>query len=78
MAEQRQRYYRSFVKDTMAEGEGAWLAQLDSPKWQTWSGYAFEFLCRYHVKNIKKHLGIGSVYAEIFNEAFYYYKGLCG
>jgi uncharacterized protein len=60
-------FYMSFVKDTMAEGEGAWLSQLDSPKWQAWSGYAFEFLCRYHVKNIKKHLGIGAVYAEISN-----------
>ncbi len=58
-------FYMSFVKDTMAEGEGAWLAQLDSPKWQAWSGYAFEYLCRYHVKSIKKHLGIAGVYAEI-------------
>jgi uncharacterized protein len=58
-------FYMSFVKDTMAEGEGAWVGQLDSPKWQAWSGYAFEFLCRYHVKNIKKHLGISGVYAEI-------------
>ncbi len=58
-------FYMSFVKDTMAEGEGAWLAQFDSPKWHAWSGYAFEYLCRYHVKNIKKHLQIGGVYAEI-------------
>jgi uncharacterized protein len=58
-------FYMSFVKDTMTEGDGAWLAQLDSPKWQAWSGYAFEYLCRYHVKSIKKHLGISGVYAEI-------------
>ena len=58
-------FYMSFVKDTLAEGEGAWLTQLDSPKWEAWSGYAFEYLCRYHVKNIKKHLQIGGVYAEI-------------
>jgi uncharacterized protein len=58
-------FYMNFVKDTMAEGEGAWLTQIDSPKWEAWSGYAFEYLCRYHVKNIKKHLGIGAVYAEI-------------
>jgi uncharacterized protein len=58
-------FYMSFVKDTMAEGEGSWLAQFDSPKWQAWSGYAFEYLCRYHVKNIKNHLQIGGVYAEI-------------
>ena len=58
-------FYMTFIKNTMAEGEGAWLAQLDSPKWQAWSGYAFEYLCRYHVKSIKKNLGISGVYAEI-------------
>lgn len=58
-------FYMTFVKDTLAEGEGAWLTQIDSPKWEAWSGYAFEYLCRYHVKNIKKHLGIGAVYTEI-------------
>lgn len=58
-------FYMSFVKDSMAEGEGAWVTQIDSPKWEAWSGYAFEYLCRYHVKSIKKHLGIGAVYAEI-------------
>jgi uncharacterized protein len=58
-------FYLSFVKDSLAEGEGAWLTQIDSPKWEAWSGYAFEYLCRYHVKSIKKHLGIGAVYAEI-------------
>jgi uncharacterized protein len=58
-------FYMSFVKDSLAEGEGAWIAQLDSPKWQAWSGYAFEYLCRYHIKSIKKHLGISGVYAEI-------------
>ncbi len=58
-------FYMNFVKDSMAEGEGAWLTQIDSPKWEAWSGYAFEYLCRYHVKSIKKYLGIGAVYAEI-------------
>ena len=58
-------FYMSFVKDSLAEEEGAWLTQIDSPKWEAWSGYAFEYLCRYHVKSIKKHLGIGAVYAEI-------------
>jgi uncharacterized protein len=58
-------FYMSFVKDSLAEDEGAWLTQIDSPKWEAWSGYAFEYLCRYHVKSIKKHLGIGAVYAEI-------------
>lgn len=58
-------FYLTFVKDSKAEGQGAWLAQLNSPKWRAWSGYAFEYLCRYHVDAIKKQLGISGVYAEI-------------
>ncbi|MDO8367381.1 MAG: ATP-binding protein [Saprospiraceae bacterium] len=58
-------FYLNFVKDNKAQSEGAWLAQLDSHRWQAWSGYAFESLCRYHVDAIKKHLGIAGVYTEI-------------
>ena len=58
-------FYLTFVKDSKAEGQGAWLVQFKSPKWQAWSGYAFEYLCRYHVQSIKKQLGIGSVYTEV-------------
>ena len=58
-------FYLTFVKDTKAEGQGAWLGQFDSSQWQVWSGYAFEFICRYHVAAIKKHLGISGIYAEI-------------
>ena len=58
-------FYLIFIKDTKTEGTGAWLAQMDSPKWQAWSGYAFEYLCRYHIDNIKKQLGISGVYTEI-------------
>ncbi|MCU0345600.1 MAG: hypothetical protein MUC59_01570 [Saprospiraceae bacterium] len=58
-------FYLSFVKDSKAQSKGAWLAQLDSPKWQAWSGYAFESVCWYHIDAIKKHLGISAVYTEI-------------
>lgn len=58
-------FYLTFVKDSKAEGQGAWLTQSKSPKWRAWSGYAFEYICRYHVDSIKKHLGISGVYAEI-------------
>lgn len=58
-------FYLSFVRDSKAEGEGAWLAQMDSPRWQAWSGYAFEYLCRYHIAGIKKQLGIAGVYTEV-------------
>jgi uncharacterized protein len=58
-------FYLNFVKDSKAEGQGAWLTQMDSPKWQAWSGYAFENICRYHIDAIKQKLGISGVYTEI-------------
>ena len=58
-------FYLSFVKDSKAEGQGAWLAQLKSPKWRAWNGHAFEHICRYHVDAIKRALSIGGVYAEV-------------
>ncbi|MFN0214545.1 MAG: AAA family ATPase [Saprospiraceae bacterium] len=58
-------FYLTFMKGTKAAGAGAWLSQSDSPKWQAWSGYAFEYICRNHIDCIKKHLGIGGVYTEI-------------
>jgi hypothetical protein len=53
------------MKDSKMQGQGAWLSQLDSPKWRAWSGYAFEYLCWYHVDALRKHLGIIGVYSEI-------------
>ncbi len=58
-------FYLTFVKDSKAEGRGAWLAQSNSPRWRAWSGYAFEYICRYHIHSIKKHLGISGIYTEV-------------
>lgn len=58
-------FYLTFVKNSKAEGEGSWLSKLDHPRWQAWSGYAFEYICRYHIQNIKNALGISRVYTEI-------------
>ena len=58
-------FYLTFVKDSKAEGEGAWLSRMNHPGWKAWSGYAFEHICTYHIKQIKKQLGIAGVYAEI-------------
>ena len=58
-------FYMKFVKDSRASGPGAWMSQLDSPSWRAWSGIAFEYICQYHIQNIKKHLGIAGVYTEV-------------
>lgn len=58
-------FYLKFVKDSKAVGEGVWMTKFDQPTYRSWSGYAFENICLYHIKNIKKHLGVGSVYMEV-------------
>jgi len=57
-------FYLKFVKNSSAEGTGAWLSQIDHPKWRAWSGYAYEYICFYHIAQIKKALGIAGVYTE--------------
>lgn len=57
-------FYLKFIKNSKAQGKGAWLAQMDHPKWKAWSGYAFEYICFYHIDQIKKALGISGVYTE--------------
>jgi len=57
-------FYLQFIKDSKALGEGAWMAQLDLPRWRAWSGYAFEYICLYHLPAIKKALGISGIYVE--------------
>ena len=58
-------FYLKFVKNSKAAGEGSGLAQIDQPKWRSWSGYAFEYICFYHLSLIKKALGISGIYTEI-------------
>ena len=57
-------FYLRFVQNSKAFGEGSWMAQLDLPKWRAWSGYAFEYICFYHLPAIKKALGISGIYVE--------------
>lgn len=58
-------FYLKFIEGTKALGSGAWLAQIDHPRWRSWSGYAFENVCLYHIDQIKKGLGIAGVYTEV-------------
>jgi len=58
-------FYQTFIKDSKAQGEGAWLSRIESPKWRSWSGIAFEYICLKHINQIKGSLGIRRVYTEI-------------
>lgn len=41
--------------------------QVNTPRYNTWSGLAFENLCLTHIDHIKKALGIAGVYTECYS-----------
>lgn len=65
LSDQYTLFYLTFVLNSKAQGQGAWLSRLGNPKWRAWSGYAFEQICQYHTHSIKKNLGISGVYTEV-------------
>jgi len=57
-------FYLKFIEHARAGGEGTWHKIAAGQSYNSWSGYAFEAICQKHVPQIKKALGIGSVYTE--------------
>lgn len=48
-----------------SEGGGNhWLLLRSAPRWNAWSGFAFENICLKHVNQIKAALGIGALQTE--------------
>jgi uncharacterized protein len=57
-------FHHQFMRDSKAEGKGIWMSMMDSAKYKTWSGYAFENVCLWHIPAIKRALGINGIYSE--------------
>lgn len=53
-------FYLKHVKDNR-NAIAYWQSQFNSPAMLAWSGYAFEDVCRAHIRQIKNALGIGDV-----------------
>lgn len=53
-------FYLKHVKDNR-DATSFWQSRFNSPAMLAWSGYAFEDVCRAHIKQIKTALGIGDV-----------------
>ena len=53
-------FYLKHVKDNR-DATNYWQSSFNSPAMLSWSGYAFEDVCRMHIKQIKNALGIGDV-----------------
>lgn len=54
-------FYFEFIKNNTFKDEFFWTNFIDHGHHRAWSGYAFEQLCRLHLPQIKKKLGINGV-----------------
>lgn len=57
-------FYHKFIKDSKTDGKNTWVNMLNTPAYNTWRGYAFEYVCMSHINQIKHALGISGVYSE--------------
>ena len=54
-------FHLNFLNKPIVNDENAWLNMINTPKQNTWAGYAFEILCIQHINEIKKALGIDGI-----------------
>jgi uncharacterized protein len=57
-------FYLKFMHESKAFGAGTWQTKSVNSSWKSWSGLAFENICLKHIPQIKKAMGIASVYTE--------------
>ena len=60
-------FYFRFIKDNFGKDEHFWSNTIDNPSKKAWQGYSFEQVCRDHIDQIKKKLGISGVMTEVSN-----------
>ncbi|HTJ12276.1 MAG TPA: winged helix-turn-helix domain-containing protein, partial [Dinghuibacter sp.] len=58
-------FYLKFMENNMTSGAGAWERFSTGQSWRSWSGIAFERIWLKHIPQLKKALGIASVYTEV-------------
>lgn len=54
-------FYLNFIQNHQLTEKDFWIKAIDNPKYRTWSGYAYEQVCLYHLEQIKKALGISGI-----------------
>ncbi|MEM0992598.1 MAG: ATP-binding protein [Bacteroidota bacterium] len=59
-------FYLRFIESSDPADRYNWSNAIDTPSYRTWSGYAFEQICLYHVHQIKMALSIGGVISRSF------------
>lgn len=62
-------FYLKFIENADAYEPNIWINKIDNPAFRAWSGYAFEQVCRAHIKCIKVALGIAGVISNNYSWA---------
>lgn len=57
-------FYFRFLKDNHGKDEHYWSKALDIPSRRSWAGLTFEQVCKDHIYQIKKKIGISGVLSE--------------
>ena len=57
-------FYLRFLKNHYGNDEHFWTNTLDNHSRRAWAGYAFEQVCKDHIRQIKGRIGIGAVLSE--------------
>ena len=57
-------FYFRFLKDNYGKDEHYWSKALDIPSRRSWAGLTFEQVCKDHIGQIKKKLGISGVLSQ--------------
>jgi hypothetical protein len=65
-------FYLNFIKEYQTTDSDFWIKTIDSPKYRSWSGYAYENICLLHTKQLLKKLGLSGTLTRISS---WYFKG---
>lgn len=58
-------FYYKFLKNYSGKDEHFWSNSIDNPSVKAWEGFTFEQVCKDHIQQIKKKLGISGILTEI-------------
>jgi len=58
-------FYYKFLKNYSGKDEHFWSNSIDNPSVKAWEEFTFEQVCKDHIQQIKKKLGISGILTEI-------------
>ena len=59
-------FHEAFLREERGINEHVWSDMVETPRLNTWRGYAYEQVCLQHTDEIKTALGIAGVSASVF------------